>query len=157
MSPETSLIPELQQARRPRIPLLVAAWTQLGIASPLLVFGGALLILAGDLYSVLLLLTLLLLICSGVSILLCRPQSWWVALLVQIPLLAYEVGLALYAVHALQTYQPQSDWHGVEPTINTLLLMLALLLGFCSLTALLYLLRTRTRESYGPSPTFRRP
>lgn len=157
MSVEEGSASNSDPARRRRIPLLVAAWTQLGIAILLFQVGGANVVLPVDLPGFLLLVALLLLICSAVAVLWRRPESWWIALLVQLPLLTSEVGLALYIVHALQTYQPQSDWHGIEPILNTLSLTLALLLGFCSLTVLLYLLRPLTREDYGLPASFREP
>ena len=135
--------------KRPRPPLLVAAWLQLASASLILISGGGLLLPPINSFYLLLLPIEVLLFCSAAAILLRRPGSWWAAVLAQPPLLAGEVGVALWMVHALRTYDPQADRHGVEPLINTLTLCCALFLALCSLTALLYLLRPRTRESFG--------
>ena len=135
--------------KRSRTPLLFAAWLQLAGASLILVSGGGLLLPPVNSFYLLLLPIEVLLFCSAAAILLRRPGSWWVALLVQPPLLAGEVGVALWMVHALRTYDSQADRHGADPLINTLTLCWALLLALCSLTALVYLLRPCTRESFG--------
>jgi hypothetical protein len=126
----------------------VVAWTHL--------LGGFLLLInainAGSLDPAGLV-VMALLCCSGIALLLRQPDSWWIALLAQPPLLAYGVWLALSMCHSLMTRHPQTPEQYV--VVDTGVLVCELLLTLSPLTALLYLLRPRTRESFGRPPASR--
>jgi len=130
----------------------VAAWTQLACASLLLLNAvqSPLRLVAPD--DFLFLLAVALLFGSAVALLHRRPASWRAAMWLQVALLAYEVGLALRAFAHFYSYDPRTDPGGIVPYVTVATLLVTLSLALCSVTALLYLLRPRTRESYGLPP-----
>jgi hypothetical protein len=136
-----------------RRPLKLAASTQLAC--------GALLFLClawdqpqpPDFFFVALELTVVLLIVSGTAVLVLRPVSWWIALVVQLPLLAHHVWVLIDTARGFALYQATQDPYYFEPEIGYVILLGLgpLVLALCCCTITLYLLRPRTREQYGLS------
>jgi hypothetical protein len=136
------------EARRRRVPLIIVACVHLGSAFLLLWNAGS-----PDPWS---LAVMGLLFCSGAALLMREPRSWWVALLAQPPLLALALWASFVIVQLLCTYHPPvNPYIRQDVLIYMLLLLCALFYALCSLTALLYLLRPRTRETFGRSPASR--
>jgi hypothetical protein len=68
-----------------------------------------------DLFFLLLGWMVLLLFISGAAVFARQPWSWWTALLVQVPLFAFEVWVLVENTRSIARYDPVQDKHGAGP------------------------------------------
>jgi len=136
--PEVTRPSRIAQGER-KTPLLVAGWIQIlasFVAGPLAVMSAV--SFGPNLPLFLSLLLWVLLVSSGLAILRGRsPAAWWLATSTQVPLLVYALGMEVFVYHVKLNH--------VE--LHAILVVFA----GTSLTALMYLLRPRTRLQYGLS------
>ena len=141
---QESLQPAVASKRLPRIqrrwPLLIAAWVQL-LASLAILFAMGFLF-RGNPGTWMLLISALWgsLFFSGLGVLRGRTRvAWWVAVLLQVPLLT----LYLWLIYEV------TRGEGVRALLDPMVVVLASM-ALASLTQLMFLLRPRTRLQYSP-------
>lgn len=138
-------------------PLTVAAVMQILVGVVIFFATAGHLVPPANLSNLLLLVVIGLLILSASALLTREPWAWWSALATQVPLLIYELGTVLESTRLLSPGRAGIDRHGMETAFAILALSFAMPLTLCSCTALIYLLRPRTRASFGIRPRAREP